>query len=60
MAIMGLPIIIPQLLLLMKISVVAFSSVVQEGFWQMTGLLLVLDLMVIALAVILFPYLWKD
>ena len=60
MAIMGLPIIIPQLLLLMKISVVAFSSVVQEGFWQMTGLLFVLDLMVVALAVILFPYLWKD
>jgi heme exporter protein B len=60
MAIMGLPIIIPQLLLLMKISVIAFSNVIQEGFWQMTGLLLILDLMVIILAIILFPFLWKD
>lgn len=60
MAVMGLPVIIPQILLLMKISVVAFSNVVQEGFWQMTGFLLMLDLMVVALAVILFPYLWKD
>ena len=60
MAIMGLPIIIPQLLLLMKISIVAFSSVIQQGFWQMTGLLIVLDLMVVALAIILFPFLWKD
>jgi heme exporter protein B len=60
MAIMGLPIIIPQLLLLMKVSVVAFSSVVQEGLWQMAGLLIILDVMVIALSIILFPYLWKD
>ena len=60
MAIMGLPIIIPQLLLLMKISTVAFSSVIQEGFCQMTSLLILLNCMVIALAIILFPYLWKD
>lgn len=60
MAVMGFPIIIPQILLLMKISTVAFSSVIQAGLWQMIGLLLGLDLMVIALAVILFPFLWKD
>lgn len=60
MAIMGMPVIIPQLLLLMKISVVAFSSVIQTGFWQMAGLLLLLDIMVVALAIVLFPYLWKE
>lgn len=60
MAIMGFPIIIPQLLLLMKISTSAFSSVIQAGWWQMVGLLGGLDIMVIALAVILFPFLWKD
>jgi heme exporter protein B len=60
MAIMGFPIIIPQLMLLMKISEVAFSAVVQEGLWQMILLLVGLDIMVIALAVILFPFLWKD
>ena len=60
MAIMGFPIIIPQLLLLMKISKPAFSSVVQGGWWKMVGLLVGLDVMVILLAVILFPFLWKD
>jgi heme exporter protein B len=60
MAIMGFPIIIPQLLLLMKISTTAFSSVIQAGLSQMVWLLVGLDAMVILLAVILFPFLWKD
>ncbi|MDE3144372.1 MAG: heme exporter protein CcmB [Bacteroidota bacterium] len=60
MAIMGFPLIIPQLLLLMKVSTVAFSSVVQGGLWQMVLLLISLDAMVALLAVILFPFLWKD
>lgn len=60
MAIMGFPLIIPQLLLLMKISVAAFSSVLQSGWWQMVFLLIGFDLLVTALAVILFPFLWKD
>ncbi len=60
MAIMGFPLIIPQLLLLMKISSAAFSSVIQAGWWQMVFLLAGLDIMVIALAIILFPFLWKD
>lgn len=60
MAIMGFPIIIPQLMLLMRISETAFSSVVQESFWQMVLLLAGLDIMVIALSIILFPFLWKD
>ena len=60
MAIMGFPIIIPQLLLLMKISSSAFSTVIQGGWWQMVFVLIGFDIMVIALAVILFPFLWKD
>ena len=60
MAIMGFPIIIPQLLLLMKISSAAFSSVIQLGWWEMIGMLIALDIMIIALAYILFPFLWKD
>lgn len=60
MAIMGFPIIVPQLLLLMKISSAAFSSAIQLGWWQMIGMLIGLDLMIIALAYILFPFLWKD
>ncbi|HNP22767.1 MAG TPA: heme exporter protein CcmB [Panacibacter sp.] len=60
MAIMGFPIIIPQLLLLGKIAKSAFSSVVQAGLWQMVLLLVGLDLLIILLAIILFPFLWKD
>ncbi len=60
MAIMGFPIIIPQLLLLMKISSAAFASVIQAGWWQMVFVLIGFDLLVIALALILFPFLWKD
>ncbi len=60
MAIMGFPIIIPQLLLLSKIALIAFSSVVQSGLLQMCGLLVAFDAMVVVLAIILFPFLWKD
>lgn len=60
MAIMGFPLIIPQLLLLMKISSAAFGPVIQAGWWQMVAMLGGLDLMVVALACILFPFLWKD
>ena len=60
MAIMGFPLIVPQLLLLGKISKVAFSSAIVTEFWKMLGMLALLDILVIALAVILFPFLWKD
>lgn len=60
MAILGFPIIIPQLLLLMKIATIAFSSVIQAGLGQMVFLLIGLDAMVVALSIILFPFLWKD
>jgi heme exporter protein B len=59
MAILGFPIIIPQLMLLMKLSNTAFSS--SLGIPLETVLLLVaLDVLVILLSVILFPFLWKD
>jgi ABC-type transport system involved in cytochrome c biogenesis, permease component len=59
MAILGFPLIIPQLLLLMQLSKAAFSQFIPIPL--VTVLLLVaLDLMVILLSVILFPFLWKD
>lgn len=60
MAILGFPLIIPQILLLMRISNTAFAEVVQAGLWEIILLLIGLDILVIALAVILFPFLWKD
>lgn len=60
-AILGFPVILPQLLLLMRLSKAAFSEVFREGaVLQLAGLIGLMDLLVIILAVILFPYLWKD
>lgn len=60
MAIMGFPLIIPQLLLLGKISKIAYSSAIITEFWNMIGMLVLLDILIITLAIILFPFLWKD
>ena len=60
-AIMGFPIILPQLLLLMQLSKAAFAEVFKAGAVLNLSLLIIgLDLLVIVMAVILFPFLWKD
>lgn len=59
-AILGFPLIIPQVLLLMRISNNAFADVLQAGFMEMNLLLAGLDILVVMLSVILFPFLWKD
>ncbi|HEY4150757.1 MAG TPA: heme exporter protein CcmB [Chitinophagaceae bacterium] len=60
MAVMGFPIIIPQLMLLLRLSNIVFSDVIQAGLLQIVLLLVALDLLVVLMAVILFPFLWKD
>jgi len=61
MAILGFPLIIPQLLLLVRLSKSAFGEMFREGALLQLSLLIVgLDIMVIALSIILFPFLWKD
>ncbi|MEP6674100.1 MAG: heme exporter protein CcmB [Ferruginibacter sp.] len=60
-AIMGFPVILPQLLLLVRLSKTAFAEVFRAGaVFQLSGLIIGLDLLVIVLAIVLFPYLWKD
>jgi heme exporter protein B len=60
-AILGFPVILPQLLLLMKLSKASFGEVFREGaIWQLAGLITGLDILVFVLAVILFPFLWKE
>ena len=60
-AILGFPVILPQLLLLMRLSKAAFAEVFKEGaVMQLAALITGLDVLVIALAIILFPYLWKE
>jgi heme exporter protein B len=59
MAILGFPIIIPQLLVLMKISGTLFEV---NTHIPLTNILLLVasDLLVVMLSIILFPFLWKD
>jgi heme exporter protein B len=59
MAILGFPLIIPQLIMLMKISNSVFS---QSGppIGSTALLLIAMNLLVIVLSVILFRFLWKD
>lgn len=60
-AILGFPIILPQLLLLMRLSKTAFAEVFKEGaVLQLVGLVSLLDLLVVVLSAVLFPYLWKE
>lgn len=59
MAILGFPLIIPQLIMLMKISNSVF---VQSGpaIGTTVLLLVIMNMLIIVLSVILFPFLWKD
>lgn len=59
MAILGFPLIIPQLIMLIKISAAAFSATAVIELTPVV-MLIVMDVLVILLAVILFPFLWKD
>jgi heme exporter protein B len=59
MAVLGFPIIIPQLILLMRLSNAAFAPLLTIPF-NTVLLLIALDILVILLAIILFPFLWKD
>lgn len=59
MAILGFPLIVPQLLMLMKVSNTVFSQT-PVAIATTVILLTVMNILVIILAVILFPFLWKD
>jgi heme exporter protein B len=60
-AILGFPVILPLLLLLMRLSKTAFNEIFKPGaLLQLSGLIIGLDALIIAMAVILFPYLWKE
>ncbi len=44
----------------MRISNIAFSDVIQAGLTNVVILIIAFDILVTALAIILFPFLWKD
>lgn len=59
MAVLGFPLIVPQIMLLLKISKAAFNPEL-AFLWNDVFLLIALDLLVALLSIILFPFLWRD
>ena len=60
MAILGFPVLLPLLILLIKLSKNAIDGIDMSVNYQYIVLLSALNLMIPALAFILFPYLWRE
>lgn len=60
MAILGLPIVLPMLLSVMKASKLALDGLPFSVTGQYLGWLVAIDVIAVALAWLLFPYLWRD
>ena len=60
MAIMGFPIAIVMLMILSRLANVGVTNVLQEGISQMLLAMLGMNVLIFGMAVILFPFLWKD
>jgi heme exporter protein B len=60
-AILGFPVIIPQIILLTRASKAGYGEIFREGaFMNLILLLIALDFLVVIMASVLFPYIWKD
>jgi heme exporter protein B len=60
LAVLGLPIILPLILIIAKLSALAdFYTTVKE-LYMFIGAAISLDIAILTLAIVLFPYLWKD
>ncbi|MBS1688057.1 MAG: heme exporter protein CcmB [Bacteroidetes bacterium] len=60
MAILGFPLVTPVLMMLSNLAMKAISPVYQPGWWTLALILLMLDLLVVILGLILFPFLWQE
>ncbi|OMP80662.1 MULTISPECIES: heme exporter protein CcmB [Chitinophaga] len=60
MAIMGFPIMLPLLTMLSNIARSSFITVYQPGLPKMFLMLGAMDILIVGLSLILFPFLWKD
>jgi heme exporter protein B len=59
-AILGFPIVVPQIIVISDLSKPLFISMSVTGWWSFYFILIGLDVLIIALSIILFPFLWKD
>jgi heme exporter protein B len=59
-AILGFPLVMPQLILLADLSKPLFVQLQVAGWWKFYGVLLALNVLIVVLSIILFPFLWKE
>jgi len=60
MAILSFPLVIPILMVLIKISSNAMGLMTDTAIWKDMLTLVAIDLLLIAMAFVLFPFLWRD
>lgn len=60
MAIMGFPIAIVMLMMLSRLANGALSSTFQEGIPMLIGVMLGMNILIIGIALVLFPFLWRE
>jgi heme exporter protein B len=60
MAILSFPVIIPLLILLIKFSKNAMDGLDRSVSYNEIGVLVAINVMVVAISLILFPYLWRE
>ncbi|MBS1614593.1 MAG: heme exporter protein CcmB [Bacteroidetes bacterium] len=60
MAILGFPLVTPVLLILSKLATKALSAAIVTGWWQLAGIMLGLDVLIVVMGLILFPFLWHE
>jgi len=59
-AILGFPIVIPQLILLSDLSKPLLEPMLTIGWWKLFFVLIALNLLIVLLSYILYPFLWKE
>ena len=60
MAILGFPIVAPILLILSRLALKTMNTVVVNGWLGLFMILILLNILIIGLSLILFPFLWKE
>jgi len=60
MAILSFPVVIPVILILIRLSKNAMDGLARSASYSSMGVLLAINAIVVATALLLFPYLWRD
>lgn len=59
-AVLGFPLVLPQLFILRDLSLPLFQDMVTIGWWKLFFVLLALDVLIFILSYFLFPFIWRD